>query len=148
MPDPGRVEFYVLASADAGARLHFACRLAEKAYATGHRVHIHTDGAPGAAELDALLWTFRQGSFVPHEIAGAGAAAESPVTIGYGPATPCEAELLINLASEVPDFVERYPRVAEIVDASDDGRQLGRRRFRAYRERGREPATHNIGAGQ
>ena len=48
MPEPGRVDFYVLAAADATARLRFACRLAEKAYRLGHRVHLHA-GSPGQA---------------------------------------------------------------------------------------------------
>jgi DNA polymerase-3 subunit chi len=142
------VEFYVLASAEAGARLLFACRLAEKAYHMGHRVHVQAADATAAAEIDGLLWTFRHGSFVPHELARRGATAESPVTIGHGDAVPAgAADLLINLAAEVPECLERFPRVAEVIDASEVGRRLGRLRFRAYRERGLEPATHNIGAG-
>lgn len=147
VPESGRVEFYVLASAEPAARLHFACRLAEKVYHLGQAVHIHADDLAAATELDGLLWTFRQGSFVPHEVTRPGSAPDSPVTVGFGPGEPRQAELLINLAADVPAFMERFPRVAEIVDASDAGRQLGRQRFRIYRERGREPATHTIGAG-
>lgn len=145
MADTGRVDFYVLAQADAGARRLFACRLAEKVYHLGQTVHIHADGPAEAAELDTLLWTFRQGSFLPHEVATADRAPASPVTIGHGP-PPRTADLLVNLASGVPPFAAEFPRVADVVDASEDGRQLGRQRFRAWREGGREPVTHTLGA--
>jgi DNA polymerase III subunit chi len=148
LSDPGRVDFYVLASADTASRLRFACRLAEKVYRLSQRVHMHTDSAALAAEMDELLWTFRQGSFIPHEVSKAGEVAQSPITIGHGAERPPDANLLINLASDVPGFVVDFPRVAEIVDASDDGKQLGRERFRHYRDSGRPPVTHNIGARQ
>lgn len=147
MAESGRVDFYVLAAADAAARLRFACRLAEKAYRLGHRVHLHAGSADAAARLDELLWTFRQGSFVPHELAVPDAAADSPVTIGHGNDTAPGADLLINLADAIPPVAGQFARVAEIVDDSADGRQQGRERFRQYRQAGREISTHDIGSG-
>ncbi len=60
-------------------RLKLACKLAEKAYLASQTVLVwHTD----AAELrtfDALLWTFNDGSFVPHEaIPADGTSSDSP----------------------------------------------------------------------
>lgn len=147
LSEPGRVDFYVLASAEAAARLRFACRLAEKVYRLDQRVHLHAGSAALAGELDELLWTFRQGSFVPHEVTRADRPPGSPVTIGHGDGHPPEADLLINLAGEVPAFAGDFPRIAEIVDASDAGKRLGRERFRQYREGGRAPVTHNMGDG-
>ena len=146
LAEPGRVDFYVLAAADAGARLRYACRLAEKAWRLQHRVHLHAASAGQAAQLDELLWTFRQGSFVPHEVVAAGASASSPVTIAHGPASPPAADLLVNLADELPEFVAACPRVAEVIDETGTGRQLGRERFRRYRQAGRAIETHDIGA--
>ncbi len=145
LSEPGRVDFYVLEEPQPAARLRFACRLAEKAYHLDHRVHLQAGSAAEAADLDDLLWTFRQGSFVPHELAQPGQPPQSPVTIGHGPAPPPQADLLINLTGTVPDFADAFERVAEIVDGSDDGRRLGRERYRSYQERGRAPVTHNIG---
>lgn len=144
MSESGRVDFYVLAAPGNAARLRYACRLAEKVYHLSQRVHIHTDWPAAAVELDELLWTFRQGSFVPHEVARPGTEPQSPVTIGHGAAAPPDADLLINLTAEVPGFAARYRRVAEIIDGSAEGRRSGRERFRHYRDAGRETATHNI----
>lgn len=146
---PTRVSFYVLAGPEPGSRLGYACRLVEKAYKLQHRIHAHVPDVSTAKALDDLLWTFRQGSFVPHELLAAGGKPPlAPVTIGAsGTAAPLEppaADLLINLANEVPDFFRRFPRVAEIVDGSPAGREAGRARHRFYREQGLVPETHEV----
>lgn len=141
-----RVDFYVLPTADAGARLRFACRLVEKAFLDEHRVRVRLDGDDELATFDDLLWTFSDRSFVPHE-RSAGEATTAPVELA-GPATP-ESEpgdLLVNLGSDVPTGWSRYARIAEIVDADEARRQLGRNRFRYYRDQGLEPTTHESGS--
>lgn len=138
-----RVDFYILSSAGAQDRLYFACRLAEKAYSELDSIYAHTESEAMAGELDEMLWTFRQGSFVPHEIL-AGQAPQAPVRIG----TPAQAQetgqLLINLTGEVPAFAEQFTRIAEIVDTDEGNRAASRQRFRRYRDLGIEPVTHNI----
>lgn len=140
-----RVDFYVLDAAGEAARQRFACRLAEKAYRMDHRVHLHAGSAAAAATVDELLWTFRQGAFVPHEILAAADAPASPVTIGHDRESAPAAELLINLDDTVPGCVHAFERVAEIIDDSVDGRRRGRERYRHYQQLGIEPSTHNIG---
>ena len=49
-----QIDFYLLAGSDIAQRAQFACRLTEKAFKLGHRVHIHTDDEAAATELDAL----------------------------------------------------------------------------------------------
>lgn len=146
MADSGRVDFYVISGEDPAEKSVFACRLAEKAYRLDHRVHLHTESAAAAARLDELLWTFRQGSFVPHEPAQAGQPAHSPVTVGHGDAAP-PADLLINLAPEVPAFERQFARIAEIVDESAEERRRGRERYRSYQQSGRELDTHRMSGG-
>jgi DNA polymerase-3 subunit chi len=53
--------------------------------------------------------------------------------------------MLVNLATGVLTDYQSYARIAEVVDADDQRRRLGRDRFRFYRERGIEPQTHEIG---
>lgn len=141
---PPRVTFYVIDAADPGARLPFACRLAEKAWKLGHRIHAHVDDTAEATRLDDLLWTFRQGSFVPHEIVATGTTPAAPVTIGADAALAPPADLLINLAGDVPESFERYARVVEIVDGSEASRQAGRERHRRYKAAGATPETHAV----
>lgn len=142
-----RIDFYILeGNAPADGR-QIACRVAEKAYLAGHKVYIHTPDERTADQLDELLWTFRQGSFVPHQKLAAGAPADTltPIHIGWGSEPEVHDDVLINLAAEVPLFFSRFQRVAEIVPAGAEARQQGRARYRFYRERGYPLETHTLG---
>jgi len=141
-----RVDFYIIEEAGGTARLKVACRLAEKAYLASQRALIwHTDRVELEA-LDELLWTFADGSFLPHEWLTSNAAPEAPVLLSAG-ATPAEGfDFVINLAADPPPFLHLTRRVAEIIDGDEARRRAGRVRFKAYRELGVEPATHAVRA--
>lgn len=142
---PTRVDFYVLQSGSPDSRLYFACRLAEKAYKMSHRVYAHTLSAATARQFDDLLWNFRQGSFVPHEIL-AGTPPASPVCIGTETNMLESGELLLNLADAAPEFALQFARVAEIVSGAAADKQAARARFKHYKALGLEPETHKIAA--
>lgn len=143
-PAVSRIDFYVLPDAGESPRRRFACRLAEKAYRLQHSVHIRTPDESASRELDDLLWTFRDGSFVPHEVTGdAGREAQTPVTIGPNPPAGRQPHLLINLGADLPGQ-DDMPRVAEIVSADDDSRAHSRRRYARYRELGHTLETHKL----
>jgi len=144
-PDALRVDFYVLEESSAAGRLKLACRLAEKAYLAEQVALVwHTD-AQELKAFDDLLWTFMEGSFVPHEMLSPGASvAESPVILSAGTAPPVTVDIIINLAPEVPACLSQTRRVAEIIDGDDARRRAGRARFKAYRDLGIQPASHNI----
>lgn len=138
-----RVDFYVLNQAGESARQAFACRLAEKAWRLNNTVHIETSDRAQAERLDDLLWTFRDGSFVPHHIVGDG-NHESPVTIGCQSQTAAAKDLLINLSDEIPGIAASFARIAELVTSDDDCRQSSRRRFATYRDTGHTIETHKL----
>jgi len=120
----------------------FGCRLAEKAFGLGHRVFVQAESEGEARELDDLMWTFRDRSFLPHCLAGQDASAA--VHIGYG-AEPADGfHLLVNLGSQVPGFFGRFERVAEVIDADESRRAQGRERFRFYKDRGYPLETHKL----
>jgi len=140
-----RIDFYVLDDASSEARLRFACRLAEKAVKLNNCVFALAADEAAAQHLDELLWTFRAESFVPHGIASDTSAEALPVMIAFGADAPqAKGDLLINLTPAVPACYESFTRVAEIIDSSDECRQLGRTRFSFYRNNGLEPQTHKI----
>jgi DNA polymerase III subunit chi len=141
-----RVDFYVTESTAPRDRLRTACRVVEKAYLAGNTVLIwHTD-LEELRELDELLWTFGDGSFVPHEAISAGGFASAPVLLTSSPTPQGGFDVLVNLAPEVPECVAAARRVAEFIDGDPDRRQAGRARFRAYKDRGWAPVTHNLRA--
>src|SRR5262245_59199976 len=155
-PDEGgqaqglRVDFYVLEDSSPSARLKLACRLAEKAYLAQQTALVwHTD-ADELRTFDDMLWTFMDGSFVPHEMLSAGTPAtaagnEAPVLLSAGTTPSQDVDITLHLAAEAPTpCLARPRRVAEIIDGDDARRRAGRARFKAYRDLGIQPASHNI----
>lgn len=142
-----QVDFYILPTDLSEERLRLACRITEKALQQGQHVLINTESAADSARLDDLLWTFSQGSFIPHRLIAPATSAKvaEPVLIGCGiaPASQ-ETHVLINLAGTVPEFFGRYQRVAELVDGNEQRRMQGRERFRFYRDKGCELHTHQL----
>ena len=138
-----QISFYVLEDNAPQARLLFACKLTEKIYKQGLPLYVHAEAEAEARRLDELLWTFRQGSFVPHALHD-GTATDAPVLIGCTPPPASHASVLINLADDVPEFMGRFERVAEIVEGAPAQRERMRERFRYYRDRGYPLETHRI----
>ena len=142
-----RVDFYVLKSAAAPQRWAFACRLTEKAYLRDMRVVILNDSAADARALDDLLWTFNDRSFIPHQLC-TNEQAPDPATKVYLTALPAAAppaDLLVNLTDRLPEQWQRFARIAEIIDAGEERRRLGRERFKSYRDLKVALETHQLG---
>ena len=147
-PSNLRVDFYIVEDPSSSARLKLACKLAEKAYLASQKVLVwHTDPAE-LRDFDDMLWTFNDGSFVPHEAlpANGSPAGEAPVYLSAGVALSANVDIIINLAPDLPPGLSQTPRVVEIIDGDDTRRRAGRARFKAYRELGVQPASHNIRA--
>jgi DNA polymerase-3 subunit chi len=141
-----RVDFYVLESSDDDSRRLFTCKLAEKAYRNGLKSFIRVADAQEAARLNDSLWTFRQGSFVPHALAEDQAAVECAVLIGIEDRPlPAGSALVINLCDSMPGNAGQIERIIEIVDAEPRRRRSARERYRYYKEIVSTLNTHNIG---
>src|SRR5215468_7670507 len=96
-PEALRVDFYVLEDASATTRLKMACRLAEKAYLAAQTALVwHTD-ADELRTFDDMLWTFMDGSFVPHEMLTPGSSShEAPVLLSAGVEPARDFDIVIN----------------------------------------------------
>ncbi|MDP3293306.1 MAG: DNA polymerase III subunit chi [Nevskia sp.] len=146
-----RIDFYILSDdfAAATSQVLTACKLCDKATAGGKRVYAYVPDAAAAEALDTALWSFRQGGFIAHErqLEGQRASLEEPlpaVLIGASEPPASYDGVMINLGRDVPDFFSRFERVLEIVDADPSARSQSRLRYKFYRDRGYELATHNL----
>lgn len=139
-----RVDFYVLEEVSADARLRLACRLAEKAFAESQPVFVLASAPEEARQMDDLLWTFRDRSFIPHDLVENAGSHPPPVLIGTAVEQAPDASVLINLAPLVPEGCERFARIIEPLDADEERRKRGRERYRAYRDRGLAPESHAL----
>ena len=149
-----RIDFYILSTNDADARIQVVCKLIEKATARGQRVFVHSDDRAVLSSLDQSLWHFRPDRFIAHQLIDDShsdeESAQNPgsedleaVTLSNKAPSRTDA-VLINLSSVVPTFFSRFERTLEVVDQQDSIRLDGRSRYRFYQERGYPPQHHNL----
>ena len=140
-----RVDFYVLKSAAARQRWAFVCRLTVKAYLKDLKIVIVSDALADAQALDELLWTFNDRSFIPHKVCLDEQSVDPATAVHLTVETALPtADLLVNLAQRLPAQFQRYARIAEVIDADEERRRLGRERFKAYRDLKLPLETHQI----
>tara|TARA_X000000950_G_scaffold268728_1_gene346578 strand:- start:249 stop:671 length:423 start_codon:yes stop_codon:yes gene_type:complete len=137
-----RVDFYVVKSSGAEARLSVAARLTEKASGRGHRVFINCDSRDQLDTLDDYLWRFKPSSFVPHCPASSDAGEQ--VVLGFEDVPGSHNDVLINLALAPPSFFARFERVAEVVTQDEDSLQALRDAWRHYKDRGYPLTKHDL----
>lgn len=134
------ISFYILPTQSQQERYLFACKLIEKAYRSGCFCYVLTDSAGQSQQLDNLLWTFRAGSFIPHQLYTGDIPATEQVLIGSLPAPTQWQKTVINLSSQCANA----ERVLEILDNSEATKAVGRERYRHYKEAGHNLTTHKM----
>jgi DNA polymerase-3 subunit chi len=130
---PQKVNFIVLNSA---IKPRIVCDLAEKCYSDGKRLVIYFDKHESCKALDAMLWTWKQQSFVPHICVDVLKEAHAePVVLTNKIETAADFDTLLlhdpapldvlQMFSNIIDFAEKYDAAA--LEAS-------RKRYKLYRD--------------
>jgi DNA polymerase-3 subunit chi len=139
------VTFYILKSESLYDRYIFACRLIEKAYKSGKFCYVLLDSFEQCQRLDDMLWTFRAGSFIPHQLFnGVEPEITTQALIGTLDAPPDWQNVVFNLSSKMPQNWQNAGRVLEILDNNETTKVPARQRFTAYKKAGANVAHHNI----
>ena len=126
-----RVQFYH----NTPDRLALTCELAANAHAGGRQVAIRVADFAHARRLDQHLWTAVPLSFIPHVLLESPLAAETPIVIGTADSTRPwpHADLLFNLADDIPPGFEQFRTVVEIVGQSEADKLPARTRWQQYK---------------
>lgn len=132
-----RVEFYVLSTATPADRQRAACQLALKAWRAGMPVFVRGSDQAQCAELDELMWRFKNDSFLPHDLHQHN--PQAPVVLGLDDPPEASQGLLINLNPTLSPHLEQFSRVIEIVNQEPQLLALCRENFRLYRQKGYDP---------
>lgn len=139
-----KIDFYIISDDNDMARFHLCCRLLDKAYQQRKRAFVLCTDKLSAERLDELLWTFRDDSFIPHNLCGEGPKAPPPIQIGFGDQTCPHRDILFNMNSEVPENFKNYRRIIEIISQAPESKTCGREHFKFYRQQGFEINTHDL----
>ncbi|MDQ8039195.1 MAG: DNA polymerase III subunit chi [Rickettsiella sp.] len=139
------VNFYLLNTSNQEDVYRVLCRLVDKAYQQQHQAFIHTNSLEEAKRIDDLLWTFRDISFIPHQI---GETTQNhfpvPITIDFVEPKQDNYAILFNLTHEVPHFFLKFLRIIEIVPEEKIYRTRARRKYKDYKEKNCSLTTHTI----
>jgi DNA polymerase-3 subunit chi len=138
-----KVSFHILPTESQQDRYLFACKMIEKAYRSGCFCYVMTDDDKQSQLIDDLLWTFRAGSFIPHQIY-TGELPEREKVILIGSLIPPEnwQHTLFNLSARHPDPGLKPQRILEILDNSETTKAVGRERYRRYQQSGMTVIKH------
>lgn len=139
-----RVDFYLLSSDKPQDRWLIACRLIEKAYLRGHKIFVYCNNKQDAELLDELLWTFKDDSFIPHNLQGEGPEPPPPIQIGYDKEPRGFNDILLNLAAHISPFMARFKRTIEIVSDDLAQKEQCRAHYKEYKSKGYDLHTHPI----
>jgi DNA polymerase-3 subunit chi len=139
------IDFYAVKPGSRQDRFLLTCRLVERIYTQNRlRILIHCPDPREARDLDRLLWTWREDSFLPHGLLGETDAELTPVLISADGQPQREDQVLINLGRDVPEFFARFERLCEPVDNDPEVRAAGRSRYKYYRDCGYRLRHHEV----
>ncbi len=126
-------------------KLAYTCRLLRKAVAGGARV-IVTGSPETLVQLDQNLWTFGATEFVPHcrLESDATVVQKSPVLLASSVRSAPFQSILVNVGDVIPDGVDRFERVIEIVSLDEEDRRMARQRWKHYTGAGFKLVKHEI----
>jgi DNA polymerase III subunit chi len=112
-------------------------RLLEKAVAAGHRAVVRAPDAKLVEQLDLALWTFNQGSFLPHGVKGDEWPEEQPVYLTDGEENPNGAEILFQVGGCEAASLGEYKRCLDLIDGNDpEAVAAARARWKRYLAQG------------
>ena len=141
-----RIDFYILPDTTLEARLQFAYKLAETIHRKGYRLHLHCEDKALAEQADDALWQFREDAYLPHALEDSDLADSVPITLGWQTLPSPQADTaLLNLHPDIPDGVERYARVAEIINQHQQVLVAKRACWQRYKALGHEVVPHKLG---
>lgn len=130
-----RIDFH----SNVANKIHYACRLVRKARAQSEPppLVLLLENQQQLTELDNLLWTFSDTSFIAHVPANHALAGQTPVLLTDSDqvALP-HHRILINLARHTPSQFAHFERLIEIVGLPQAEVAAGRMRYTFYKQNG------------
>ena len=122
-----------------GSKNHllYVCKLVEKGFKQKIQpIYIHASNQQQAEQLDKLLWTFKQDSFIPHTIVGTSDLDSTPVQIGWNENQFHPAAAIVNLSEEIPISYLESKKIHEIIDNDEIKKNKARERWKNYKSEG------------
>lgn len=114
-------------------------KLLEKALEQGHRAIVLAASKDRVEDLNGVLWTYEERSWLPHGSAGDGEPAEQPIFLTSEDENPNGADVLVSVDGRAPASTEGFTRVIDMFDGRNEAMlAAARQRWRGYLDQGFE----------
>ena len=124
-----QVYFIELAIAN---KAKFVCDITEHFYNSNKTVCIYANSTKDATQIDQLLWTWKQDSFVPHAMTSA--QNNEPIVIDTGQQSIPEKDVLILFDPLDPKVFSNYAYIIDFAEIYDTQKlQASRKRYKDAR---------------
>ncbi|MHA1523210.1 MAG: DNA polymerase III subunit chi [Alphaproteobacteria bacterium] len=109
--------------------------LLQKTLERGLRAVVRLGEPERLAALDSYLWTYSDGSFLPHGTAPGADAARQPILLTTGQDNPGMAQICFLVHGSRPDNCTDYERVVYMFDGRNEAeKQVAREHWKAARD--------------
>jgi len=133
-PSLAEIGFYHLLSTSLERALP---RLLERAWSQGHRIVVRAGSPERVEHLNTALWTYEEGSFLPHGSARDGNPAVQPIWLTHRDENPNSALMIVLVDGLEATDLQFFSRCADLFDGNDAGAvEAARGRWRRAREAG------------
>ncbi|KAA3613590.1 MAG: DNA polymerase III subunit chi [Calditrichaeota bacterium] len=113
----------------------YVCDIAEKLFDNNISVSIFTNELKSANQLNDLLWTWKQDSFIPHSISTAENGSSDPVSISSSIDLIPQTEALILFDPLPLNELEKFKLVFDFAEVyHSEKKQESRQRFKQMRD--------------
>ncbi len=108
-------------------------QLLEKILASGKRAVVLCVDKNQLTEIDKLLWTYRPESFLAHGSKKDGHTEKQPIYLTVEEENPNNADFLVNLSGDEPNFLANFERCLDIFNGHNDEEVAqARNRWKSY----------------
>ena len=124
--------------------LPFLVKLSEKTLKMRRKACIATRDAAHSKAVSKYLWTYDPTKFIPHSVDPEDLNNQrTSLELRYDD-TSSHLDILINLTGKQPSQFSSFHRLVEIITKHKDSIDLGRQRFKWYRDRGYDIKVHKM----
>jgi DNA polymerase III subunit chi len=133
-----KVSFYLFEQSNE-RQVDITCRLCRKILGKSGRIWLYSQDQALLQQLDDLLWSFDETSFLGHGID----QPHAPICLSKE--LPRDSDWIVfNFQAEALEQFEKFSHIIEIIENNEPAKQLGREKYKQYRRFGIEPQTHKL----
>ena len=133
-----KISFYLFEQSPE-RQVQSTCRLCRKILRKPAKIWLYCPDSALQQELDDLLWTFDAQSFLTHGIDD----LQSPICISAN--LPDQPEWIVfNFHQEALAEAQRFSHIIEIIENNEAAKQIGRQKYKSYRQSKLAPQTYKL----